>query len=65
MNFDLHDKLPLCSAEEQWARHDTWAVKKKGQKRAVKVHQSEEDAISHANSNSALAGNCVVEHRKG
>ncbi len=71
MNFDLHDKLPLCSAEEQWARPDTWAVKRKGQKRAIKVHQSEEDAISHANSNnerylrSALDENCVVEHRKG
>ena len=27
---------PVCSPEDQWAKPDTWAVKKKGQKRAMK-----------------------------
>ena len=65
MNFDMYDKLPLCSPEEQWAKPDTWAVKKKGQKRAMRVHHSEEEAVRHANANTALKGNCEIEHRKG
>lgn len=65
IDFDMYDKLPLCSPEEQWAKPDTWAVKKKGQKRAMRVHYSEEDAIRHANANTALKGNCEIEHRKG
>jgi hypothetical protein len=65
IDFDMYDKLPLCSPEEQWAKPDTWAVKKKGQKRAMRVHHSEEEAVKHANANSALKGNCEIEHRKG
>ena len=73
INFDMYDRLPLCSSEEQWAKPDTWAVKKKGQKRAIRVHHSEEEAVKHVNSNSALRemgqarhkGSCEIEHRKG
>jgi len=65
INFDLHDELPECSADEQWAKPDKWAVKKKGQKRAIRVWSTEDEAIIHANSNSALKGNCEIEYRKG
>ena len=44
---DVHGDLGLCSAEEMWKKNDTWAVKKKGQKRALRVLDSEEDAIKY------------------
>lgn len=50
-----------CTAEERWARPDKWAVMKKGRKSAVKLHDSEEDAYWHANSESNLS----VEYRPG
>ena len=65
MFCDLYDQFPVCSPEDQWAKPDTWAVKKKGQKRAMKVHQSEDEAVKHANANTALKGNCEIEYRKG
>lgn len=37
-------ELPLCSAEEQWAKPTTYAVMKEGRKSAVKVCKSEEEA---------------------
>lgn len=42
------DQLPICTKEERWGKDDTWAVKKKGNKRAAKVHQDEESARKHA-----------------
>lgn len=36
--------LPLCTKEERWAKDDVWAVLKKGQKRAVRLFNSEEAA---------------------
>ena len=44
---DVHGDLGLCSAEEMWKKNDTWAVKKKGQKRALRVLDSEEEAIKY------------------
>jgi len=44
---DVHGDLGLCSAEEMWKKNDTWAVKKKGQKRALRVLDSEEQAIKY------------------
>ena len=42
--FDVTGKLPLCSNEERWRKKDTWALKKKKLKRALKVFDSEESA---------------------
>ena len=47
INFDLHQSYPLCSNEDTWKKNDTWAVKKKGQKRALRVLDSEEEAIKY------------------
>jgi len=49
INFDMGGDLPLCSDEERWKKKDTWAVKKKGQKRAIRVLESEKDAIEYIN----------------
>jgi hypothetical protein len=38
------DQLPECSAEDRWAKPDVWALMKKGQKKAVRLTQSEEAA---------------------
>jgi len=49
VGYDLNNELPLCSDEEMWKKNDTWAVKKKGQKRAMRVLDSEEEAIKYIN----------------
>ena len=41
---DMHGDLGLCSDENTWKKPDTWAVKKKGQKRALRVLDTEKDA---------------------
>ena len=47
IEYDLNEKFGLCSSEEMWKKNDTWAVKKKGQKRALRVLDSEEEAIKY------------------
>jgi len=48
-----------CSSEERWAKPDSWAVVKDGNKRAASVHSSESEAAS------ALKGGYHVEKRRG
>lgn len=38
--------LPMCTEEERWQRPSVWAVMKKGQKRAVRLLDSEKTAIA-------------------
>lgn len=42
---DWDEELPECTDEERWMRTTTYAVKKEGRKSAVRVFDSEEDAI--------------------
>jgi hypothetical protein len=44
---DVHGDMGLCSDNDMWKKNDTWAVKKKGQKRALRVLDSEEEAIKY------------------
>lgn len=44
---DTHGDVGLCSDDDMWKKNDTWAVKKKGQKRALRVLDSEEEAIKY------------------
>lgn len=53
--------LPRCSDTDKWSRPTMWAVMKKGQKRAVKLHSTEEEATNHAKWDTNLS----VEKRKG
>lgn len=59
---DLEDKFVRCNPSDQWKRDDSWAVKKKGLKRAMRVFENEPDADAFA------AGQSVpveIEHRAG
>jgi len=62
MNRHFSDEL-YCSDRETWKKDDTWAMKKKGRKTAVKVFHAEEEA------NDALekfgTSDNWIEHRKG
>ena len=40
----LDSELPLCSNEQRWAKPDKWAVMKKGNKKAIRVLNSEQEA---------------------
>jgi hypothetical protein len=37
-------ELPECSADERWEKPSIWAVKKTGNKRALKLYDNEADA---------------------
>jgi hypothetical protein len=59
---DLEHKFVKCTPSDQWKRDDSWAVKKKGLKRAMRVFENEPDADAFA------AGQSVpveIEHRAG
>jgi hypothetical protein len=53
------DDLPLCTPEERWEKPAVFAVKKKGNKRAVKLFETELDAIEMRRSNTEF----IVENR--
>ena len=66
--------LPQCTAEECWAKPDTWAVKKQGRKSAVRVLASRDDALAYAQDQDMLEPGSAppmfrspffLEHRKG
>lgn len=44
LHQEADKELPLCSAEERWAKPDKYAVKKKGRKSALRVLDSREEA---------------------
>lgn len=54
----------LCSAEERWAKPDTWAIKKKGQSRAIPggLYAVEEKAREEL---AKLGSGYVLEYREG
>ncbi|HNV68258.1 MAG TPA: hypothetical protein PKO06_01075 [Candidatus Ozemobacteraceae bacterium] len=55
-------ELPLCEAQERWAKPDTWALKKVNRVKAVRVFDNEADAYAACE----VAGNeHSVEHRPG
>jgi len=55
------DSLPECTYEEQWRDADRYAVVPKGKKRAVKIHDTFEQAEEHAEQ----LGNAIVAIRYG
>lgn len=59
-------KLPMCSLEERFNKGDTYAVKKKTNKTALKVHKTKEEAEEHLkNLESKYPDVYELEHRKG
>lgn len=57
------EDLPFCTDEEKWKKEDTWAVTKKGNKRAKRVLDSEEDAEKYIEDNKLEKH--IIEHRVG
>ena len=53
--------LPECTTEERWATPDKWALMKVGRKSAVKLYDSEDEALTAAGSDLNLS----VVHRPG
>ncbi|MEC4272709.1 DUF2188 domain-containing protein [Adlercreutzia sp. R25] len=60
------DELPLCTPKERWAKPDTWAVMKQGNKKSSKNFDNEQDAVRYAARLQEDTGRkCHVEHRPG
>lgn len=58
--------LPECTAEERWSKPDQWAVMKKGQKKAIKLHDEFDVAQRHQGMLSDVAGKkYYIEKRPG
>jgi len=53
--------IPLCSNEERWAKPTTYAVRKVGGKRAVRVFDSQAEAEEFL----SKSHNCEIEERTG
>jgi hypothetical protein len=62
MEWDTREHVVECSDEERWMKPTTYAVTKKGNKRATKVFEVEADAKAHAVS---LGSAYEVVTRKG
>lgn len=58
-------QLPKCSAQDRWARADTFAVKKYGQKNAVSGHSNYASEETAKKVIDALGKNHYLEHRLG
>lgn len=41
-------ELPECTPKERWMRDEVWSVRKRGNERATKNHESEAAAMAHA-----------------
>lgn len=54
------DQLPMCSDKDCWAKPTEYAIMKRGNKRAVKLYDSEEEAKAHL-----PIGGHYIEERKG
>ena len=63
------DELPICTEAERWTRGESFAVIKRGQKRAKKVFKSEDfgqEAEQRAREYASVIGeDFIVEHRPG
>lgn len=58
----LGEDLPECSDEDMWATETTFAIKKQGGKRAIKITDNFLDAVDQVN---ASEGKLVLETRPG
>lgn len=61
-HLEAKNSLPLCTPEERWAKPDQYAVMKQGNKRAVKLHDAEVNALNHI---ALLGSGHYVEKRPG
>ena len=58
-------KLPECTPEERWEKPTVYAVKKKGQKKAVRLLKSEKEAGEYIDTKHLDLSKHFIEMRKG
>ncbi len=65
--YDAEGEFPFCSNDEIWKRSDSWAVKKKGNKRALRVFETEQLANEFSQAHKARDNEYVleIEYRAG
>jgi hypothetical protein len=63
--IEAHKNLEPCSPEERWAKKDSFAVKKQGAKRAMRVLDSKESAERWIASNNSKNEKLIIEKRDG
>lgn len=59
------DDLPLCTDDERWMKPAKWAVMKEGRKSAVRVLDSEKEALVLVHTINVVKENHYIEHRPG
>lgn len=60
--FDKGEQVPYCTNEERWMRDETHAVMKEGRKSAIKLYETQADAVEHVE---ALGDGHYYEYRAG
>jgi hypothetical protein len=65
LHQEAEGRLPECTAYERWAEPDTWAVKRKDRKRALRVLPSMAEAANWMRMQSYNGGQMYIEHRPG
>ena len=60
----LDENLQDCNRDEKWSKPTTWAVKKKGNKRASRVFKSKDEADNMIDT-SEISDKLVIEERLG
>jgi len=63
--FDLDGTTPECTAEERWAKPDTYAVMKKNRKSALRLLPTEEKAKDFMESYKVSYTDMSIDFRKG
>ena len=64
-SFDLHGEIVECTDDERWETPAQWALKRKGAKRALKLHDTERAIMADMASRPPVAGGYEIEERKG
>lgn len=59
------DKLPECTPEERWEKPTTYAVMRQGRKSAVRVLDTNEDALSYMKKKDLSAEQHYIQERPG
>lgn len=67
LEADAKDRFALCGDDERWKKDDSWAVKKRGQKRAMRVFGTEQEANNFAweYASEKKSVQTDIEHRPG
>jgi hypothetical protein len=65
--LDQHDQshLPECTADERWAKPAKYAVMKEGRKSALRLLDSEQEAVDWMFKNEKLSVKSTIVHRPG